>query len=70
LLLLTFDPNVKKPTLITVGEDEESEEEKVAFCAGLREVFKRPQYVIAIVSLMLQTLTAFVSYVHLVSNII
>ncbi|KAK3706232.1 hypothetical protein QZH41_010930 [Actinostola sp. cb2023] len=50
-----------------VGEDEESEEEKVAFCAGLREVFKRPQYVIAIVSLMLQTLTAFVSYVHLIS---
>ena len=68
LLLLSLDPNVKKD-MRTEGEQVEVEEKDVSYCVGLREVVRLPQYIIAVLSLSMQTLTAFVSFVHLVSQV-
>ncbi|XP_028519032.1 monocarboxylate transporter 13 isoform X2 [Exaiptasia diaphana] len=67
LLLLSFDPYVQKESIVTNGELVEEEEREIGFKEGLKQLIRRPIYVIGVISLTLQTLTGFVTHVHLVS---
>ncbi|XP_031551469.1 monocarboxylate transporter 9-like [Actinia tenebrosa] len=69
LAVCSFDPNVKDPSTEVLqtqkGNDENKPTEKG--CVIVVELLKRPMYVVAAIALALQAMTAFVSFVHLVS---
>jgi len=66
LLVLSYDSNIQQPIDENQQNEEHSRPKEIGFWKGLKEVFKRPVFVIAVSSLMLLTMTAFVTHVHLV----
>ncbi|XP_032234902.1 monocarboxylate transporter 10 [Nematostella vectensis] len=72
-LVLTFDPNVQNATArvpVEISEEQTDDftkpQQSRGKCALVSETLRTPAYIIALVTLTLETLTAFVSYVHLV----
>jgi len=68
LLVLSYDPNVQQPIDENLQDEGHNIPKEIGFCQGLKEIFKRPVFLISVFSLLLQTLTAFVTHVHLVGN--
>ena len=64
LAVCSFDPNVKDPA--AEHSNNEDQQDKWNW-SMVPKIFKRPMYVVAVVVLTLQAMTAFVSFVHLVS---